>query len=107
MKERAELFIWLVSKGLLVRASYVPGHEPGPGGHLTDCSVGRPEWKGPTVSSLLTQLSITYDKGATAKDCPVEAFTPQSLSRAPCILVIGEECSPEHRALKHGTGLSA
>lgn len=40
-------------------------------------------------------LSTACHESAPAKACPIEAFKPQSLSRALCVLVTGEECSPE------------
>lgn len=52
---------------------------------------------------LLSHLSIAYSEGAAAEDCPVGAFKPQRLGGAPHILVVGEEGSPEHRALRFET----
>lgn len=89
MKERAESLIWLLAKSVLVRAGYVPGHEPERGGRLTDCSAGHPERRGPAESRLLLQLSAAHYESTTAKDCPTEAFKPQSLSRVSCVLVTG------------------
>lgn len=67
----------------------MPGHEPEPGGHPTDYSVGHPECTDPRVFRLPMQLSVVYYEGATAKVCPIEAAKLQSLSRAPCVLVTG------------------
>lgn len=77
----------------------MPGQDPERGGCLTDCSAGHPEQRGPMVFRLLAQLSTAYGGSATPKDCPVEAFKAQSLSRAPCVLVMGRrEGSLEHQS---------
>lgn len=73
-REKAELLVWLVSKGLLVRASYMPGQEPERGGRLTDYSAGHPEWRGPTVFRQLVQLSTEHYGSATTKDLPCRSL---------------------------------
>lgn len=64
------LLVWLVSKGLLVKVSYMPGQDPERGGRLTDSSAGHPERRGPTVFGLLEQLSTAHYGSATPKDLP-------------------------------------